>query len=191
MSWKYDSQRHSLAARGLTKTNKLYKAKLPKVYKESYLSWKRKNQNKLDKVSNEQKELYQSLGVQYRKDIKKQSWFKPGKSLFEIGIKVIPSKDYDFLKQEQNLESRGQMSYAMTVLDDQDKREKIFIRDSGHKGLNKKLLKHEMEEYRIYKQLEKNGVKGKKARDLAHEMTFTKVTNDEVDKAYGDIGDPL
>jgi hypothetical protein len=124
-------------------------------------------------------------GLPSHKDFFKQ------KMLYSVAVQVVSSKEYDSLPEERRLESKGEMSYAMTVLNPDDSREKIIIRDSGIEKLNKKLLQHELEEYNIYRKLLDNGYPSTKAGDLAHELTFTKVKNSEVDRAYGNIGDPV
>jgi hypothetical protein len=181
--WQGESTRHSLSRRGVKTGNKM-----SQLFKGSYADWLRRNP-KANKVFASQSDLFKSLGAKYRADLGKQKWFKG--SLYSIGVEAIPSSDYDRLNEERRLESHGEMSYAMTVLRPDNSRERIVIRDSGSKRLNKKLLRHELEEYKIYRKLLEDGVAPSVAQDVAHDLTFTKVTNAEVDRAYGNIGDPV
>lgn len=194
--WTGESTRHSLSARKV-KTGKY--SKLSAAYRKAYDDWYREYKKPVDRIyeqqkakhsmSPEQKNIYKALGLKYKEQIKKQPWFK-SKTIYAIGIDVIPNKEYELLPEERRLESRGEMSYAMTTLGDNDERERIIIRDSGNGALNRKLLKHELEEYKIYRKLLESGTPQSKAAGLAHELTLTKVSNSEVDKAYGNIGDP-
>lgn len=191
--WTLESERHSLAARKI-KTGKY--AGLSKAYKKAYESWYAANKKNVDRIYGNQRAvnpkkntIYNTLGLKYKHEIKRQPWFK-SKTMYAIGIDVMPSNAYDLLPEERRLESKGEMSYAMTTLSGDNKRERIIIRDSGSKGLNKKLLRHELEEYKIYRKLLDSGLQQDKAAGLAHELTLTKVNNSEVDRAYGNIGDP-
>lgn len=181
--WQGESTRHSLSRRGVKTGNRM-----SELYKRSYAEWLRKNP-KAQKVYASQSEMYKSLGDKYKSDLSKQKWFTG--SLYSIAVSAIPSSEYDKLNEERRLESHGEMSYAMTVLHPDNSRERIVIRDSGDKKLNKKLLKHELEEYKIYRKLLDDGISEREAQGLAHELTFTKVNNKEVDAAYGNIGDPV
>jgi hypothetical protein len=183
LGWFGDSERHSLSARGIKSSGRM-----SELYKKSYADWLKKNP-KASKVYATQSEVFKTLGDKYRSDLKKQKWFTG--SLYSIAVSAIPSSEYDKLNEERRLESHGEMSYAMTVLHPDNSRERIVIRDSGSERLNKKLLKHELEEYKIYRKLLDDGITEKEAQPLAHELTFTKVNNKEVDTAYGNIGDPL
>jgi acyl-CoA-binding protein len=186
------------------------KQDMQKAYKNIFEKLKAKHGGE-KKFNTEYSKETDKLGKDYSKSLQKQKLYKKlsegykkywvlgarGESdginideLIErnkIKIRAVPSKVYDKLPEEKLRARVGEMSYAQTKITPTEI--DITIRKTPNKKLMNKLLRHEKEELMIFNRLKKRGVKN--AEDKAHDLTKTKVNNREVDRAYGDIGDPI
>ena len=105
-------------------------------------------------------------------------------------IHIVSSEEYDNLPSEITKRNNGEMSYASTQIH-HDGVIDVYIRDSNDRLMNSQLIGHELEELSIWRRLVKDGMNPEKACDVAHEMTDIKLRNQDVDKHFGDIGDPI
>lgn len=104
----------------------------------------------------------------------------------KITIRFLSANDFNRLPEEIARNKKGELSYAQSVIknDSID----ISVRDTRDLRVRNKLVRHELEEIKIFKKLDLTIVKN--PEQTAHKMNPVKLTNKEVDNAFGDIGDP-
>lgn len=185
--WRGDSVRHSLARRGI-KTNFSRYPKIELLTAEIH-------QKVSDKKDFEMyaKELVEAYNEK-RNEVSREDIYKLlEKSLQnyrreKIKIKFLTPERYDLLPEERQRNEKGEMSYATTRVYG-DGSADIFIRQSCDLENDLRLLRHEVKEIEIYEGLKGNGLIDN--QKTAHKLNPVKIRNSQVDKAYGDIGDPI
>jgi len=152
---------------------------------------------KTNKVKNPKQRKAMKLTLDVAKymvlgDTKKaESKFKALKDVL-YDIHIVSNKVYERLSSEKKLRAKGYMSYAsIETTPGRDGDYDIYVRKTPSKKALNRLIKHEKRELIIYKQLRKKGIPDHIAKDLAHKLNPVKLSNAMMDKAYGDIGNPI
>lgn len=89
------------------------------------------------------------------------------------GVKTHLLSARDFNKKFSKDYAPNEIGYATTRI--QNGTVNIYVKDSGDKARNRKLLKHEREELRLFKDLVKKGTDPQIADEMAHNMNPVKL----------------
>jgi len=117
---------------------------------------------------------------------------KNSSGVISFDIHKLPEKEYEKMSSEKKLLAHGNMSYASCETNKGiDGDHDIFVRDTKNKKVLNKLIAHEKAELPLYNKLIKAGYSSQIASQKAHELNPVKIANKDVDKAFGNIGDPV